>query len=167
MDCHFLPKDEVASKVRIMRRFLDQQIAAGTGPQVVRIDARALVRADDFAAWIEGLEAQSRHTDAAVSAEAVITPDMSMYLRLEHANGTKARRISLSSLASLLAAGLLLEEAAPTLTSTPAETVPPLLAELCGRSTGPRQIGMSEAQRAALQQQGEAPAQQTPAGTPA
>ena len=134
MDCQFLTKDEVASQARITRRYLDKRIADGTGPQVVRIGRRALVRADDFAAWLAWLTAQSRRKDAAGPANAIITPDASMYLRLDQPDAIGRERISLSSLASLLAAGILSGEAAPTSPVTPAETVPPLLAEPCSHS---------------------------------
>ena len=65
MDVQLLTKDEVAEKTRITRRFLDKQIAAGTGPEVVHIGRRVLVRSDAFQAWIESLTAQSRRNEVA------------------------------------------------------------------------------------------------------
>ena len=125
MDCQLLTLDEAASKVRITRRYLNVLIAAGTGPQVVSLGRRRMVRADDFQAWLDKLPVQSRRRGTADPAQAIITPNLSMYLRLEHRNGTAARRISLSSLASVLAAGILSEGTGPTSTPAPAGTVPP------------------------------------------
>lgn len=62
--------------------------------------------------------------DPADPANAIIKPDASLYLQLEHSDATVGERISLSSLASLLAAGLLSEGPEPTSTPTPAGTVP-------------------------------------------
>ena len=115
MDCQLLNLDEAASKARITRRYLNVLIAAGTGPQVVPLGRRRMVRADDFQAWLDKLPAQSRHKDEA--AEAIIEPNLSMYIRLERPNGRRGRRISLASLASLLAAS-----------SLPTGTVSPLAA---------------------------------------
>jgi hypothetical protein len=46
MDFELLTKDEAAEKTRITRRYLDMRIAAGTGPEVVHIGRRVLVRSD-------------------------------------------------------------------------------------------------------------------------
>ena len=70
MAFELLTKDEAASQARISRRYLDKRIAAGTGPDVLHIGRRALVRSDAFAAWIEGLSAQSQRKDAAAAVDA-------------------------------------------------------------------------------------------------
>ena len=66
----YLTKDEVAKRTRITRRFLDMRIAAGTGPQVVHIDRRALVRADALQAWLDSLTVQPRCPPAPASEAA-------------------------------------------------------------------------------------------------
>ena len=70
MDCVFLTKNEVARKARISRRFLDMRIAAGTGPQVVHIDRRALVRSSDLAAWLDSLTTPPQRKPAPAASEA-------------------------------------------------------------------------------------------------
>jgi len=57
MAFELLTKDEVAARTRISRRYLDKRIAAGTGPEVVHVGRRALVRSDAFQAWLEQLSA--------------------------------------------------------------------------------------------------------------
>ncbi len=58
MSFDILTKDEAASRARISRRYLDKRIAAGTGPEVLHIGRRALVRSDVLQAWLERLTAQ-------------------------------------------------------------------------------------------------------------
>lgn len=58
MAFELMTKDEVAARTRISRRYLDKRIAAGTGPEVMHIGRRALVRSDAFQAWLELLAAQ-------------------------------------------------------------------------------------------------------------
>jgi len=48
-----LTKSEAAKRARITERTLDRHIAAGSGPILVRIGRRVLVRADDMRAWID------------------------------------------------------------------------------------------------------------------
>ena len=88
-------------------------------------------------------------------ANAIIKPDFSMYLQLEHPNATAGERISLSSLASLLAAGILSGGTVPTSTPTPARTLPPLSADF-GQPSRTGRDGIRETA-----------AQQTPAEPPA
>ena len=58
MSFEVLTKDEVASRARISRRFLDKRIKAGEGPDVLHIGRRALVRSDALQAWLERLTVQ-------------------------------------------------------------------------------------------------------------
>ena len=60
MPFEVLTKDEAASRVRISRRYLDQRIKAGTGPAVLHIGRRALVRSDALQAWLEALTMQQQ-----------------------------------------------------------------------------------------------------------
>ncbi len=64
MSFEVLTKDEVASRARISRRFLDKRIKAGEGPDVLHIGRRALVRSDALQAWLERLTVQ-QHGKAA------------------------------------------------------------------------------------------------------
>ena len=70
MDFQLLTKNEVAERTRITRRFLDKQIAAGVGPEVVHIGRCVRVRSDAFARWIDGLTAQSQRQAASAEIEA-------------------------------------------------------------------------------------------------
>ena len=73
MAFEFMTKDEVAARVHVSRRYLEQRIAAGTGPETLHIGRRVLVRSDAFAAWVEGL-AQSQRQAAAVEVEPAALP---------------------------------------------------------------------------------------------
>lgn len=65
MAFELLTKDEVAARTRISRRYLDKRVAAGTGPEVMHIGQRALVRSDAFQAWLEQLAAPQSEVAAA------------------------------------------------------------------------------------------------------
>lgn len=48
-------KNEAAERARISPRTLSKRIAAGDGPDVLRIGRRVLVRSDALQAWLEQL----------------------------------------------------------------------------------------------------------------
>jgi excisionase family DNA binding protein len=48
-----LTKREAATRARITERTLDRHIAAGSGPTLVRIGRRVLIRAEDIRNWID------------------------------------------------------------------------------------------------------------------
>ena len=64
MSFQVFTRKEAAEQARISPRFLDKQIKAGCGPDVIRIGRRVLVRSDAFQAWLDGLTAQSRRKEA-------------------------------------------------------------------------------------------------------
>jgi excisionase family DNA binding protein len=69
MGFEFFTMDEVAARVHISRRYLEQRVAAGTGPETLHVGRRVLVRSDAFARWVEGLS-QSQRKDATIEVEA-------------------------------------------------------------------------------------------------
>ncbi len=64
MNVELLTANEVAKQARISRRTLDKRIKAGTGPAVLRMGCKVLVRSDALEAWLERLTVQ-QHVKAA------------------------------------------------------------------------------------------------------
>lgn len=60
MGFELLTKDEVAKRTHVSRRYIEQRIAAGTGPETLHVGRRVLVSSDAFQAWIERLASQQR-----------------------------------------------------------------------------------------------------------
>lgn len=52
-NCSLLTKREAADRARISERNLERRIKLGTGPKVTRIGRRVLIRAGDYATWID------------------------------------------------------------------------------------------------------------------
>lgn len=67
MSFDLLTKDEAAARTRVSRRYLERRIAAGTGPEVMHIGRRVLVRSDALQAWLDGLAAQQPKVAPAMS----------------------------------------------------------------------------------------------------
>jgi len=71
MDFELLTKDEVAERTHVSRRYLEQRIAAGTGPATLHIGRRVLVRSDALQAWLERLSEKDAITQAAIAQGAL------------------------------------------------------------------------------------------------